>query len=557
MGSQRFLRVLTFCMLVVWTCSLAACAPAPEAASPLNAAAKTVTVTIAQEPDVLNTLYSSSWTSSMLAGLWLRSLWSYDPNNVPVLEVAAELPTVANGGLAADGKSLTIKLRPDAVWSDGIPVTADDYVFTYDMIMADGNKPESRYPYDEYVEQVQAVDDHTLQIKLTEPLASWQSSLFAYVLPKHVLEPVFSQEGTLDNAEWNRKPAVGIGPYVLSEWESGSHLVFQRSEHWFGEQPAIDRIFVRIVPDDAAQVAAIKAGDSDIGSLLSFTDLDDIEANGQATTQSALSGYVEGMYLNFDAKTGHAALQDRRVRQALVFATDRAAIIRDLLKGRTSAPETFWDATPPYGDHAVKPYQFDPEKARSLLEEAGWVDSNGNGTRDKDGVELVLRYVTDDRQMRQDVQAVVQQMWAAVGIGSELQAIPSDILFGSYQDGGPLATGAYDVAEFSNSTAFPDPDASEYWLCSEIPSPDYPLGSNWQSYCNEQLDALLEQQATTSDPEERPALYQEIEQIMHDDVVWVGLWLDPDLWSVSKRLSNVKFSGATPFWNVTEWDVTP
>ncbi|MCK6540954.1 MAG: ABC transporter substrate-binding protein, partial [Anaerolineales bacterium] len=200
-------------------------------------------------------------------------------------------------------------------------------------------------------------------------------------------------------------------------------------------------------------------------------------------------------------------------------------------------------------------YPYDPEQAKALLDEAGWIDSNGDGTRDKDGVELVLRYATTTRELRKSVQAVVQQQWSLVGIGAQLDNYSSDIFWNGYNDGGPQALGQYDVAEFSTvPNGFPDPDSSG-WTCAQRVSADNPDGSNTQGYCNEKIDELIAKQAVTIDPIARQEIFFEIQQIMYDDVIYVGMWQDPDLWSVSSRLQGVKFSGVYPFWNVSEWEI--
>ncbi len=542
-------RMALILTLLVGAHIVSACTPsAPE---------KTITVTAPEEPDTLSPLYSASWYSDAMRSLWLRGLWIFDDQNKPVAELAAEIPSPENGGISSDGSTITIKLRDDAIWSDGVPVTADDFVFTYDMIMADQNTVETRYPYEDYVESVTASDDHTLVVKLFEPFAPWLTLLFDFVLPQHVLAPVFEEAGSLDFAEWNRAPIVGIGPYVFSRWEPDSYIQFDRNENWSGPSPSVERIVFRIVPDDTAQVAAIKVGDTDIGMFLSYADVPEVEATGSVDIHTVPSGYVEGWFLNFNADKGHPALQDGRVRLALALATDRDRIVQDMLLGLTALPSTFWDATPPYGNPNLDPYPYDPDQAEQLLNDAGWVDTNGDGIRDKDGVELVLRYVTNDKEIRQDVQVVVQQMWAEVGIGSELISYPGELLWNSFGQGGPIARGEYDVAQYSDSTPFPDPDASYYWMCSEIPSEEYPEGSNWQYYCNEEVDRLFDEQASAIDSQIRMRVYHEIGQIMYDDVVWIGLWMDPDIWSVNDRVSGVKFSGAIPFWNVTDWGVTP
>lgn len=533
-------------------------AETPPPAEP--AAPKVVTISFTQEPDSLNPLYTAMFFSAITRDFWLRGLWSFDDNNQPVPELAAEVPTAENGGITNEGKTLTIKLNPDAVWSDGTPVTAADYVFTYEMVTSEKNTVQTTYPFTDYVTSVEAMDDLTLVVHFSEPFAPWLTTLFntgyQSVLPKHVLAPVFEAEGSLNEAAWNKAPTVGVGPYVFAEWESGSHLRFVRNEKWWGPAPIVDEIFIRIVPDDAAQIAAIKAGDTDIGVFLSYSDVPDIEAAGTAVVVAVLSGYDEGWFLNVNPDTAHPAMLDVNVRKAIALATNREQITQDLLLGLTEPPATFWDGTPPYADTSLTPYPYDPEEAKALLDAAGWVDSNSDGTRDKDGVELVLRYITNDRQLRKDVQAVVQQMWAEVGIGSELVNHSSDIFWNSYGDGGPQATGEYDVAEYSSVGTFPDPEASANWLCSQIPSPDNPDGANWQGYCNEELDPLLQQQATTVDTQARIELYYQIEKIMYDDVIWIGMWKDPDLWSINNRLSGVRLSGASPFWNVTDWDVS-
>jgi peptide/nickel transport system substrate-binding protein len=529
-------------------------APAPVATEPpAPVFSGTGTITFVQEPDNLSPLYTGMWFSSITRDFWLKGMWSFDDGNKPVLELATEIPSSENGGVSADGKTITYKLREDVTWSDGEPLTADDFVFTYDMIMSDKNIVNGRYPYEDYVTSVVATDAHTVTATLSEPFAAWLTYLFAYVLPKHVLQPVFDAEGTLDNAEWNKAPTVGVGPFVFSEWESGSHLVFKANPNWI--KPAkLEQVFIRIVPDDAAQEAAILAGDTDIGVFLSSDQIEKLEADGKVDVVGVTSGYDEGWFLNVNPATARPFMLDVNVRKAIALATDRFTIVKDLLDDSINPVNvTYWDATAPYGNPDLAPYPYDPDQAKALLDAAGWLDSNGDGTRDKDGVELVVRYITNQRELRKSVQAVVQQQWSLVGIGAELVNHSSDIYWNSYNDGGPQAQGLYDIAEYSAVGAFPDPEASANWLCSEISSADNPDGANWQGYCSEAMDALLKEQAVTLDLNKRIELYKQISQLMYDEVLYVGIWLDPDLWSINSRLQNVKLSGATPFFNAADW----
>src|SRR5215475_14461426 len=164
---------------------------APTATEAPAAAAGTAIITFVQQPTTLSPLYQTQWFSLITTQFWNKGLWSFDPDNSPVPEIAAEIPTTENGGMSEDGLTLTIKLRDDVNWSDGEPVTANDFVFTYDMYMADANTVSSRYPYEDYVESVTASDDHTLVVKFKEPFAGWLTSLFnGGAIPEHVLRPV-------------------------------------------------------------------------------------------------------------------------------------------------------------------------------------------------------------------------------------------------------------------------------------------------------------------------------------------------------------------------------
>jgi peptide/nickel transport system substrate-binding protein len=483
--------------------------------------------------------------------MWNCYAWLFDEKNNPVPQLVKEMPSLENGGISEDGKTLTLKLREDLVWSDGTPLTADDFIFTYEMNISPKNAVSSVSPYDKIV-KMEAPDPQTLVMTFKEPYAPWMGQLWHGILPKHILQPVFDKDGTLDKAEWSRAPTVGCGPFTFAEWESGSFARFVANDKYWLGKPKLDEIFMRFVPDDASQIAALKAGDGDLGTFFSYSDMPDLEKAG-VTLISTNSGYNEGFYFLLNPEKGHPALQDVKVRQALAYATDRAKLSKDLLLGKTQPAATMWDNTP-YVDPSLTPYPYDPEKAKALLEEAGWVDANGDGVREKDGKDLMLTYGTTTREIRKDTQAVIQQELAAVGIKVELQNFDSDIFFGSYGEGGPAATGQLDIFEYSTSIAFPDPDSLDF-LCSEIPSDEKPSGTNWSGWCDPELDALFQKQTTQVDFKARQQTFFEISKMIFDKVYWMGLWQDPDWFGITGRLQNVKLSGATPFFNIAEWDL--
>lgn len=521
----------------------------PPAAEP-PAERSVVTFIFTQEFDTLNPLYTNMWFSSITHQLWNCWAWDFDEVNNPRPVLVSEMPSEDNGGISEDGRILTLKLREDLKWSDGTPLTADDFVFTYEMNIDPNNTVAAVSPYDK-LESVVAEDPQTVVMTFMEPYAPWIGTLWHGLLPKHVLQPVFDAEGTIDNAEWNRAPTVGCGPYQFTEWESGSFARFVANENYWLGQPKISEVFIRFVPDDASQIAALKAGDGDLGTFFAYSDVPELEAAGIEIIKS-FSGYNEGFYFYLHPENGNPAILDVNVRKAIAYATNRQKLTTDLLLGLTEPAATMWDNTP-YVDPTIEPYPYDPEMAKQLLDEAGWTDSDGDGVRDKDGAPLEIIYGTTTREIRQDTQAVFQQELAEVGIKVELQNFDSDIFFSGYGEGGPAATGQLDMMEYSTVTQFPDPDSADF-LCSEIPSDESPAGVNWAAFCDEELDALFQLQATQVDDEERRQTFHQITRLIFDKVYWLGIWQDPDLFGVSDKLANVKISGVTPFFNIFEWE---
>jgi peptide/nickel transport system substrate-binding protein len=542
-------------LFVILTIALVFSACATATPAPIAVPEKKVaTLIYTQEFDNLAPLYTSmwfSWTTWQMNNHWA---WEFDENNEPFPRLVTEIPSVENGGISADGTTITMKLRDDIKWSDNTPLTADDFIFTWEMAVSPANLVATTYPYD-MIESVTAPDPQTVVVKFYEPFAPWLANLWHGILPDHILRPIFEAEGTIDNAEWLRSPTVGCGPYDFIEWESGSYARYVRNENYWGTPAKIDEIFIRFVPDDASQVAALKAGDGDLGTFISYADVPDLKEAGLEIVIEP-NGYSEWMFFLVNEEIGHPALLDVRVRKAISMAIDREGINRDLLGGLTKVPASFWDALPFYNDPPLTNYPYDPEQAKDLLDQAGWVDTDGDGVRDKDGVQLEIDHATTIREIRQDTQAVMQQQLNEVGIKLNVNAVDDTLYFASYAENGPAARGEYDIQEWSDGPLFPDPDIY-YWLCEEIPSEEYPTGENWFYLCDEELDELIQLQSTQIDPDKRKDTLTKINQLFYDQVYIIGLWQDPDVYAVGPHLVNTKFSGATMFFNIAEWDLVP
>jgi peptide/nickel transport system substrate-binding protein len=541
--------------IVVFSLVLSACGgtPATTAATETpKAEPKVATLIYTQEFDNLAPLYTSMWfvwTTWQMNNAWA---WEFDEKNEPFPKLVTEIPNADNGGISADGRVITMKLRDDLKWSDGDPLDADDFIFTWEMAVSTSNTVATTYPYD-MIESVTAPDPQTVVVTFFEPFAPWLANLWHGILPAHILRPVYDADGTIDNAEWLRNPTVGCGPFNFVEWESGSYARFVRNDNYWGTPAKLDEIFIRFVPDDASQVAALKAGDADLGTFISYSDVPGLKDAGLTITIEP-SGYNEFMFLMVNEEKGHPALLDVRVRKAIALALDREAITRDLLLGLSKVPASFWDALSYYNNPPLENYPFDPVEAKALLDDAGWVDANGDGVREKDGVDLEIDHATTIREIRQSAQAVMQQQLADVGIKLNIYPVDDTLYFASYADGGPAAKGEYDIQEWSDGPLFPDPDIY-YWLCDQIPSDENPTGENWFYICDEELDSLIQLQSTQVDSAERQETITKINQLFYDKVYIIGLWQDPDVYAIGSRLKNVKFSGVTMFFNIAEWDL--
>ena len=516
-------------------------------------ASNTLKIALDQEPDTMSYLYTNMWYATTVQDLIMAQAWVIDNNIQPVPVLVQEIPSAENGGLSADGTVITLKLKDGLKWSDGEPLTSADFKFYYDMIMNTANTVSSRAPWDTKVKSVEAPDPQTVVITTNEPYAPWIATLNMVPLPQHILQPVFDSDGNLDTADWNRNATVGSGPYTLVNWESGSEMNFVRNENYVLEPAKIDNIKIQFVPDAQTVVSALVAGDTDVGTFIDPGEVPGLTDSGKVNIESVGSGYNEGIFFNV-GDDGNPALKDVNVRKALVMLIDRDKINHDLNKDVVHTGTSFWENTP-YANPDLKPYPYDVEGAKKLLDDAGWVDSNGDGTRDKDGVEMVLRYVTNQRQVRKDIQAVIKQAYEDVGVGVDIQNFDSDQFFASYADGGPMSTGQYDMGEYSSSPNFPDPDATRF-TCAEIPSDDQPTGGNDNHYCNPDLDKLFDEQAKTTDTDARIEIFHKIDQTLYDAAIWNSMWYDPDLWAVNTRISNTNVSGADPLWNIANWTIS-
>ncbi|GAA2013969.1 ABC transporter substrate-binding protein [Brevibacterium samyangense] len=470
------------------------------------------------------------------------------------------------GGLAESwesndaGTEWTYTLVEGAKWSDGEPITAEDVKWTYDQMIADSEQSgmaSANGSMTDNFASVEAVDERTVKIVLEEAQAAVPGQEVP-IVPKHIWETYANPTEEAADSE-----VVGSGPYVLEGYQPNQRISLRKNPEFFGEQPGIDRIEYIYYTDAEAQVAALRAGEVDFVTGLTPEQYEALEGEEGITLNNGIGRKFYAISVNSgsaDAQgnpygTGHVALTDPKVRQALRQAIDadtlRQQIIGDYaVPGTELIPASYPQFQLPADDPAILP--FDPESSKTLLDEAGWTDSDGDGIRDKDGEPLALRLTFDSESSYTSDAVQFLEPWLEE-VGIDLVPEPTD----SGTEDERATAGDYDL-RMSQWSVGPDPD---YQLgintCASRPNAEGVGGTSQDGWCNPEFDALYQQQKTELDPEKRAQLVHDAQRIHYTDTAAIYLWYPNQLEAYrSDRFTNFQgmpaeggqISGASGPW---------
>lgn len=490
-----------------------------------------------QEPPLLSPRSDLAF-AALMTNFYGRDVWNWDVNRQIYPEMVEEVPTVANGmvtTLENGATQVTYKLREGMVWSDGTPITTDDCLLTHELMMDPTKATFQRGTYPEVVESFEVVDDTTFVLTYNAPWPDFQSDSYATcgTFPAHIFRPILEAEGNIDNAPfWSGQGVVGYGPYVFTEWIVGESVRFEANPLWDGQAPAFSTVILRMITDTAQMQNALEAGEIDVA----FNFSDDLVPGYQAIENTEVFStpgvFGDAIWMNY-GNGGHPALADKNVRIAIVSAIDRKTLAEQLVGPGTEVPKAWHSSAFWPDDLGIVEYNVD--EANRLLDEAGWVDTNGDGIRDKDGVEMILRFFTTDRQIRMDYQVAIQDYLSKVGIATQLLPVPATILFADYLERGILDTGDFDMAIFALSSGALSPfaGAPDWFGCDGIPTPENPNGNNGWGSCSPEFDALDLEVGTTVDPEARLAIAGEAIKAFVNEQFWHGLYLRPTWYAIN------------------------
>ncbi len=457
---------------------------------------------------------------------------------VPVL--AAEIPTVANGGvsLRADGgMDVTWKLRPGVRWHDGVPHTSADVKFTVDAMLKGDWKPESTDGFDR-ISSVDTPDSLTAVVHYKEVYAPYQMQFARGTLPKHVLKG-----RDIDKAmDYNRNP-LGTGPYRLVEWKTGEHVLLEKAtNYWRGPQfPRIDRILFRFVANTNTRINQLKSGEVHMVALVPWDKVRELKNVPTLRLNRVTGNGYEHVTLNERHFPPFAELS---VRRALAHAINRDEIVTTMLDGLVSVVNgpiqpLSWAYEP-----NVRSYAFDPEAARALLDSAGW-SPGPDGVRRKNGTPLAFTLITQAGfSIRENVAQVLQKQFKDVGVSATIKLI----------DGTSISSvwfaGEFDaMLHWWQSGA--DPEITLFFASDRTP----PAGRNINYFADDSLTRLLYASDRTADQAQRGVLLKQAQRRVAELVPELVLYNTAKIDAVPTRLENFKGNptNAGPFWNVYEW----
>ncbi len=539
---MRVLAQFTSALLAAFALLIAGCGSGPGGADRATAPT-TLRLGFSSPFRSLNPIYNDGAVGAALNALAFSYLLRPLPDGRLVPDVATVVPTLRNGGIAADGRTITYRLRHGVRWQDGAPLTSADVVFTARAIVNPRNTIGSRNPFDR-IASVDAPDPYTVRVHLTHADAAVPGLFLtpdsnAAILPAHLL----ARFASLDHVAFDELP-IGSGPYRIVRWERGSFVRFVSNPTYFGGAPKLSAIELRYSSDTTSTLIQLQTGELD-GVLVADPSFLARYASlpGKRVTNVP---YVAAYVLGFN--TERPLLTDPAMRYALAEAVDRTSLARQTFRGAVTADDPTRGLFS-YADDPHAPWpEYDPAAAARALDALGW-RREGSGLRRRGDTPLALTLVYTNASAAYRTAAVIlQQQFARVGVHVDLQSFVYSQFYALASDGGAVASGRYDLALINYSTNI-DPDQSWLLACRERA----PRGYNWSRYCNPRSDALLAASATAFDRARRIAILWQLQRLIARDVPFLPLFQAREIDVTPLWLHGFVPNGDLSFESARQW----
>jgi peptide/nickel transport system substrate-binding protein len=489
--------------------------------------------TIGDASNLLPVLASDS-ASSDISGLVYNGLVRYDKN----LQLEGEL--AESWSVSPDNRTITFHLRRGVKWHDGAPFTSADVLFTY-RLLVDPKVPTAYADRYLQVQRAEAPDPHTFRVHYAQPLAS---ALISWGLPIHPRHLLIGQD--ILRSPLSRAP-VGTGPFRFVEWSPGQKIVLEANPDYFEGPVGLHRVVYRIVPDPSTMFLELRSGGLDFMGLspIQYAMQTDTPAFRRAFNKYRYPSFSY-TYLGFNLR--RPLFQDRRVRQALAHAVDKQELIDGVLLGLgQEATGPYKPGTWPHNPE-VRRYPYDPERARQLLAEAGWRDTDGDGILDRDGRPFAFTILTNQgNDQRIKAGEIIQRRFREIGVDVRLRVLEWATFLKEF-----LNPGNFDATIMGWNIPI-DPDLFNVWHSSQT----RPGELNFIGFRNAEVDRLLEQGRHTLDEQERRRYYHRLQEILAEEQPYLFLFVPDALPAVAARFRGIDPAPAGIMHNFIHWQVPP
>jgi peptide/nickel transport system substrate-binding protein len=485
------------------------------------------------EPSGLIYMVAGESAAGAISSNIFNKLLKYDKN----LDLEGEL--VESWQISSDQKTINFKLKPNLKWSDGQPLTSADVLWTWRAVTDE--KTRSPYASDfQLVKKAETPDALTFSVTYDQAYApaldSWAG---LQILPKHLL-----QGQDLHTTAFARKP-VGSNYYKLDSWTNGENIKLSRNPSSVLGQAKIDRLVTRIIPDSSAQFLELMADNIDSMGLDPIKYARIIPARPELKQKLALYKELGNSYTYMGFNLKRKPYDDARVRKAINYAIDKQEIIDGVYLGLGIDIASPYKPGTRWSNPDLKPYPYDPEKAKALLKEAGFVDSDGDGILERDGKPFSFEILTNQNKEREKSAVLIQRRLKNVGIQANVRAIEWASFISRF-----IKTGDFDVVILGWGLGL-DPDQFNIWHSSQ----QAPGQFNFIGYNNPNIDKLLEQGRTELNPDKRQKIYHEFARVLLEDSPIVYLSAGYGLSAIHKRVKGID-NPAPPAgvgWNTYDW----
>ena len=500
--------------------------------------------------------------------IFYEPLASWDPDGNLVANLAAEIPSVQNGGVAKDGKSVTWKLKKGVPWHDGKPFTADDVVFNWEYASDPATASVTIGSYKDM--KVQKIDSHSVKIAFDKPTPFWADAFVGVrgmIIPKHLFEAFKGAKSR--EAPTNLKP-IGTGPYRFVDFKPGDMVKGELNPTYhMPNRPYFDTIEMKGGGDAASAArAVIQTGEFDYAWNLQVEDeiLKRMEQGGKGKADIVAGGNIEHIQLNntdpwtevdgerSSIKTKHPFLTDPAVRQALNLLVDRGAV-QEQIYGRTGiATANFLNEPKRFASKTTK-WELNIDKANQILEAAGW-KKGPDGIRAKDGKKLKMVYSTSINALRQKNQQVVKQAATKAGIDMELKGITASVYFSSDVANPDTYTHFYtDIQMYTTTMTQPDPELFMNQFTSwEVASKENKWqGRNITRWKSDEYDKLFRSAESELDPVKRAALFIKMNELVIQNIVVIPVVFRPRVAAIANTMRVEQSGWDSDFWNLHNW----